>query len=885
MLHTAAGARLCLNLAVLPRCKKNNSFALSLRLRPCSVVVLSLFATSGALADTPGASLQTAQVEFNDLFLQRPGAAHVDVSRYNKGNPATAGVYRADLYVNQTWLGRSEITLKQIGADANNVQPCFDRELLERAGVDLSKLSPEATARITAGSHADGDAGASDTCVPLPELVPDATASFDNGEQRLDVSVPQAAMSRNARGYVDPRYWNEGVPAALLQYNANVYHAEAQGPSSTQAYLGLTAGANLGAWRFRHNGNLTHDSRTGSHYQSVQTNLQRSIVPFKSQLVIGDAFTDGAMFDSYGFRGVQLATDDRMYPESQRGYAPTIHGIANSNALVQVRQNGNIIYETSVAPGPFEISDLYATGYGGDLDVTVTEADGSTHVFRVPYAAAVNALRPGVTRYSFTAGQYRDQQVHIEPMLFQGTVQHGFTNAITGYGGVVASEGYVAGVIGAALNSRFGAFGLDLTQASTSLPGQPGRSGQSIRLAYSKLVAPTDTNISVAAYRYSSSGYLSLHDAMVLRDLAGRGMGDFMAGGIQRGRLQVTVNQNLPAGYGSFYLSGSTQDYWSRGGRDTQFQAGYNNSFRRMNYGVSLSRQFDQSQSKWDNRVMLNVSVPLGIGAHAPYSSTNLQRDSSGAMLATESVTGALGVDNAFTYGVNVGTSGGGNTRASTTAGGNVSYVSPVATVTGNASTGTGYTQFGAGMSGGIVAYGGGVAFSPSMGETVAIVEAKGADGARVANASGLRVDRWGHAVVSSLTPFSNNEVEIDPKGLPMAVELKSTAQHIAPTAGAVVPFKFETEGGGRAVLVRAKTADGKPLPFGAQVIDGSGQNAGTVAQAGRVIVRGLKSDTGEFSVKWGDGANQQCRLSFVLPKGPDSRTVTWTTVDSVCTK
>ena len=83
---------------------------------------------------------------------------------------------------------------------------------------------------------------------------------------------------------------------------------------------------------------------------------QRGITSLKGQLTIGDSFTDGAVYDSFGLRGVQLASDDRMLPESQRGYAPVVRGIANSNAKVQIRQNGNIIYETNVAPGAFAIA-------------------------------------------------------------------------------------------------------------------------------------------------------------------------------------------------------------------------------------------------------------------------------------------------------------------------------------------------------------------------------------------------------------------------------------------------------------------------------------------------------------------------------------------------
>ncbi|MCA8273455.1 fimbrial biogenesis outer membrane usher protein [Burkholderia sp. AU30280] len=834
-----------------------------------------MFASTGTMAETTGAT-QVAEVQFDDLFLQRPGGARVDVSRFAKGNVAAPGSYRADLYVNTNWIGRAEITLRQVGDSRNNVQPCFDRELLQQVGVDLAKLSPEATQRLTDSNHA---------CATIGMLVPDAVATFDNGEQRLDVSIPQASLSRAARGYVDPRYWDEGVPAALLSYNGNLYRADNQGASSTQAYLGLTAGLNAGPWRFRHNGNTTYDTHGGTHYQSVQTSLQRSIARLKAQLVIGDAFTDGTMFDSVGFRGVRIASDERMYPESQRGYAPTIHGIANSNALVQVRQNGNIIYSANVATGPFEIDDLYATGYGGDLDVIVTEADGSIHTFKVPYASAVSSLRPGITRFSVTAGQYRSPLLSSKPALFQATVQHGFTNLITGYGGMTAAPGYLAGLVGAALNTGLGSFAFDITQANTDLPGMGTRHGQSMKLSYSKLISPTNTNIAVAAYRYSSSGYLGLQDAMQLRGQQTGGVNGLLSGGVRRGQFQVMLNQGLPEGWGSLYLSGSTVNYWNRGGNDTQFQAGYNNNFRRINYGVSAARQFDATQNRWDNRFMLNVSIPLNLGSRTLYSSTSLQHDSRGTTLVQQSLTGSLGVDNALSYGVNVGRTSGGGAGATVNMGGNVSYMSPYATFSGNASKGTGFTQYGGGISGGMVAYAGGLAFAPAMGETMAIVEAKDANGARVTAGSGLRIDSFGHALVPSLTPFSTNEVEIDPKGVPMSVELKSSAQHVAPTAGAVVRLKYETEGGGRAVIMRARMSDGEPVPFGAEVSDATGQSVGTVAQDGRIVLRGLKADTGTLKVKWGDTDDEICSLSYTLPAASKTNRQRWIDAEAVCTQ
>lgn len=845
-------------------------------LSPLSLVIVSLFYSMNASA-TPTAALdnRVAEVSFDDSFLQQSGGAqHIDVSRFNKGNVMLPGTYRADLYVNNAWLGRREVILRPIGPDNRNVQPCFDRALLEQVGVDLNKLTPQAATRLKA------EAG---SCVQLSELVENATAVFDGGELRLDVSVPQIAMGRQARGYVEPQYWDEGVTAARLMYNGSFYRSESQGNAATeQGYLGLNTGLNIGPWRLQHMGNLNYNDQSGTSYQRIQTNLQRSIAPLKSQLVIGEAFTDGALFNSVGFRGVQLASDDRMYPESQRGYAPTIRGIANSNARVQVRQNGNIIYETTVAAGAFEIDDLYPTGYGGNLEVVVTEADGTVRVSQVPYAAAVNALRPGVTRYSVVAGDYRNPSVQETPRLVQGTLQHGFTNLLTGYSGLQLADEYTDAMVGMALNTNYGAFGLDISQAKTQLEKLPNRSGQSMRLSYSKLIAPTDTNVTLAAYRYSTKGYLSLDDAMQLRDLENRDLQSAMSG-TPRGRLQATVNQSLAPGYGSFYLTGSTQDYWNQSGRDTQFQVGYNNNYKRINYGISAARQLNLSTGQWDNQLMLNVSIPLGESPYAPYSSTSLQSNSSGASTLQESIGGSLGAEHTFNYNVNAGHSSGGGMASTSTVGANASYITPMTTLNGSVSQSGDYQQVSAGMSGGVVAYSGGLAFTPTAGDTMAIVEAENAAGARIASTNGLRVDPWGHALISTLTPFARNQIEIDPKGLPLNVELKSSMQQIAPTAGAVVKVKFDTTNAGRAAIIQVKTADGKALPFGADVFDAAGQPVGVVAQGGRIVARGLKSDSGKLTVKWGEQASETCMLAYALPKVDAGNAQPFVRIDAQC--
>jgi outer membrane usher protein len=109
-----------------------------------------------------------------------------------------------------------------------------------------------------------------------------------------------------------------------------------------------------------------------------------------------------------------------MLPDSQKGFAPVIHGIARGTAQVSVKQNGYEIYQSTVPPGPFTIDDLYAAGNGGDLQVTIKEADGTRQVFSVPWSTVPVLQREGHTRFALTAGEYRSGNTSRKRPIFPG---------------------------------------------------------------------------------------------------------------------------------------------------------------------------------------------------------------------------------------------------------------------------------------------------------------------------------------------------------------------------------------------------------------------------------------------------------------------------------
>lgn len=826
------------------------------RLKPICALLLTIIAgwQAEAWADKDDserfqtAQTDFAQVEFESGFLNNGGA--IDVSHYTRGNVVRAGVYKPDIYVDGRWVGRTDVQFKA-APNTPDAQPCFDRALLDRIGVDCSRLPQDIRATLEED----------DACMRIGQAIPEASASFDFGNQRLDLSIPQIAMRRHARGYVSPDQWTAGVPVAMLGYNVNAYHAQASGTrGTTQGYVGLDGGFNVQRWHFRHNGSLSWDDRGRRRYENVATYLQRDIAAWSSQLVVGDTYTSGDLFDSTSFRGVRLSTDDRMLPESQRGYAPTVRGIANSNAKVTITQNGVKLYETTVAPGAFIIDDLYPTGYGGDLHVAVTEADGSVHTFSVPFAAIPLSLRPGQNRYSFTAGTVRNLN-HTSPLFAQATWQRGFTNTLTGYGGVTVAEGYLSAMLGGVLNTSWGAIGADITHATTRIPHERRHAGQSVRISYAKTVAATGTNVAIAAYRYSTNGFFGLTDAMRARDQA-KGRTGSTSLYRQRNRASLTLSQQLGDKWGSVSGTASAATYWNRSGSDVDYTVGYNNAFRNVSYSVSATRQRNAFAGA-STLVYVGLSIPLGRARPATLS-TNFSHDSRGSAQWQTSLSGAVGTDSNLGYGVNVMHRTGVRT-AQTSGGANVTYRGAWAELSGSVGASADYQQYSVGLRGALVAHRGGITLSQPLSETFAIVKAPHAAGARITSATGVRVDRNGYAVVPYLSPFAVNDIGIDPKGLSTDVELQETSQRVAPLAGAVPMLVFKTVYG-RSAVIRARQTDGAPVPFGATVTDAKGKNVGVVGQGGKIFARGL-ADHGELNVRWAAvDAPSVCKLSYSLP-------------------
>lgn len=800
-------------------------------------------------------SADESLVSFDPVFLGTSGSESVDLKRFERGGAASPGTWPTDIYVNGEQVSHEAVLFSEW--PDKSVQPCLSLTILKKINFNYSQL-PASFQQALAQDKA---------CYPLPALIPQSSIVFDSSTQRLDISIPQAMMQNTARGYVSPELWDRGVPALMFGYNASTYTARSHGQNYNSAYAGINAGLNLGAWYFRHDGNYNWQEKGGSQYQSLNNYVQRDIPTIKGRVRMGETNTRGQLFDTLPFKGIELVNDDRMLPQSQRGYAPDIRGIAHTNARVTVRQNSRIIYETTVSPGAFMIDDLYPTGYGGNLDVTVTEADGSVQTFSVPYASVTQLLRPGMHRYDIVAGKLNDPSLSFNPGLYQATYQRGMTNSLTGFAGIQGSgTDYYALQGGLAVSTVIGAFSTSITQARTHLQsGTVASSGQSYQVSYSKFIPNTNSNLTVAAYRFSTSGYYDYTTAM-------RAIDEERHGGVAdniwqpKNRLNVTMNQGLVDGWGQMYLTGYTQDYWNNDGSDLQYQLGYSNSWGAISYNLSTGRVRNYGGAM-ETTALLNITMPLGSRMNnVPTLSASLNHNSNGRTGEQVGISGSAGDDYQYNYGI---TAMNYNQGTGSSMSMNSGWHTPYTSLSATYGAGKHYQNASMGMSGTVIAWQNGIVATPYTGDTFAIVEAKGAKGAKVGGYSGIRIDPWGHAAVPYLTPYEMNEITIDPKGIPYNIELDNTTDKVAPYSGAVSRVVFKTSQG-TPLLIMAKQADGEVVPFGAEVYDSADNVVGSVGQYGQVYAR-VEPTRGQLKVRWGARGDRVCHINYILPPPPAS--------------
>ncbi|HHA2288281.1 TPA: fimbria/pilus outer membrane usher protein [Enterobacter asburiae] len=806
------------------------------------------------LAAALGAAMREAAAEggqyFNPAFLADDPAAVADLSRFERAGQHPPGTYRMDLVVNGTLVDTRDITF-EADRDGKDVYPCISLALLEEVAVNMSALrEPDENA----------------ACMKLSDIIPDATTTADFEKLRLDLSIPQARMNAALRGYIPPSRWDDGIPAVMLNYQYSGSHASgSRSLQGTEQFLSLQSGINAGPWRLRDHSTVRSGSGSTREWQHISTTLERAIIPWRASMAAGDTWTGSDIFDTVRLRGLKLGSDDAMLPDSMRGFAPTVRGIARTAARVTVSQNGYEIYQAQVQPGAFEFSDLYTTSTAGDLTVTIHETDGRAETYTVPYSAVPVLRREGQLRYEMAAGKVDGGLSRSSPQMVQGTVSRGLPAGFTAYGGVQLSGDYRALAVGAGSNmGRFGAISADLTQAWARHDGDETSRGQSLRFLYARSLNELGTSFQLTGYRYSTEGFYTLNESTWKQDAERRQA--------KKGRAQVSISQRLPS-VGSLYLSGSQQTYWNSDRTDRFVQAGINGQVRQLSWNLAWSESRG-SYGGTDRALMLGFSVPLGSPSwdgsggllSRSYGSWSMTHDMAGRMQNRAGLSGAANDDGSMSYSLQQTHDSRGSGQSGS---GQLTWNGPYASMTAGAAHARGSRQVSGSLSGSVLAHAGGVTFGQQLGESSVLIDAGGAAGLTVENMPGVATDGRGHAVVPWASAFRENRVALNLGSAGEDTDVEEAVQNVVPTRGAVVKASFSTRSGQR-MLVTLTGRDGRPVPFGSMVTlkaqDERKPVTGIAGEDGQVYLAGMPP-SGELEVVWGAGPGERCAARVSVPE------------------
>ncbi len=827
-----------------------------------------------------------AREYFNPAFLDDGSGRVVDLSAYETAGVIPEGDYLVDVFMNQKQVFTRQMHFAK--DDKGEVLPTLTPAQLKSAGVAID--------RIAGLKGLAADAPVKD----LRAAIPGSTVKFDMAKLRLDLTVPQVDMLVQDNGAVDPALWDEGVPGMMFNYMLSGTRTKnngtngQQGSHSTSLFGTVNGGANLGAWRLRSTLSYNKYSGGGQGYnansqqtQFTNTYLQRDVPALRGEMYLGEKSTGNDVFaDSVPFRGVQLVSEEQMLPNSARGFSPVVTGIASSTARVSVRKDGVLVYETTVPPGPFRLTDIYNAGSGGQLEVTVTEADGTKHVSTQSYSTLTTMKRPGAVDYEVSAGKYHTSgggyQGSSEPIFAMATAKVGLPQYVTLYGGLLAAEKYQSAIVGVAASLGWlGAASLDATLARAHVnlsehdgqgvstgDGEQDGHGVAWRMRFTRRLESTGTSLDLSATRYDRR-YMTFQDVVT----SGRELNDDQAPWLRerrRSNRQVNLSQALGA-LGSLYLRASRDDYWNSTQEVKSVGAGFSSSIKGVSYNVDYSEDRTRREDgSWpsNRQVSLNVSVPFSLfnprwdAVRDIYASYSVTHDNQGRTSQQTGMNGSL-LDSKLSWNVsqshdNQGGSDSGNAglgwsgdRGNTSL--NYGYSSRAQTLGGNAS-------------GAVVIHPHGVTLTRMLGDSMALVEAPGAGGVKVGSTS---TDSRGYAVVPYLQTYQRNTVNLDTTTLPDGVDVPMSSAVVYPTKGAIVEAKFKTRVGRQAMLTL--NFQGQPVPFGAiaSLPTDDAADSAIVGDGGMLYLTGAPQ-SGQLKVSWGNAPDQQCRVRYdlgALPK------------------
>lgn len=768
-------------------------------LTPLACVICAVLAAASAPVLAEGQETVVQAMGFDIEMLKQRGIDPKLAEYFREAARFTEGVRVVSLMVNGIKLGRIDARFDQQG------QLCFDDNLLAKAHL-----------RVPGPEFVLGGEGEGGRCYDFVAAYPQTELTLRPNQEEIFLVVPQDALLGDV---IESDNFSSGGTAAILNYDVMGMRSSFEGASRDYLSASTEIGFNMGDWIVRSRQMYTKDQDV-TRFNPLYTYAQRTLPSYRSVVQAGEININSPVFAGAPITGLQVVPETALQDET--GSGAVVEGIAQSQATVEVRQAGVLVYTTLVPEGPFSLTGIPLLNTGTDLDVTVRETNGAERHFVVPAASFRTTVRPQ-PGYSFALGKVRDlgDGEGKEPLVATAAGAKNLSDSLTATGGVMVAEDYQS--VGGGADLSLGRdTGLSLRNLYSNATAE-GAKGTQVSVALgTSLTEQLSASVSVTqqtrGYRDISDTLLDLDDDPFMgrfqsQYTASLGWSDAMLGGFN---LAYTSGRSFD-GFASNRLTGS----WGR-------------TFKHATVTASVETSLGgDSGADEGNAFYLSVSVPLGSRSVRAYTSKRDDTLRTGAAL-TEVVNEQVSYRVAAERSATGGDSGGGSNYASA----NVSLLPRFASLDlGYAQSDTS-TSYNGRIAGGVVAHKEGVTLSPyQVQDTFGIVDVGDVAGVKISTSNGpVWTDGDGQAVLPQLAAYRNSRIEVQTASLPRNVDLKNGYQTVGAGRGSVNHLAFDVIQA-RRVLVTAVDGSNQPLPKGSSVLDTGNNFITTVLDNGTVFL------------------------------------------------
>ncbi|QXW24571.1 fimbrial biogenesis outer membrane usher protein [Acinetobacter johnsonii] len=784
---------------------------------------------------------------FNPSSLYGQDNRNINLDSFKSKSTIQEGTYYVQLNINKLKVTDTKVKfIKKKNDEAAFL--CLDKNLLNYLDLDkkiLSKLPDE-------------------DCLSINDIHTNAYYDMDSSKLVLNLYIPQAIKNEHPEGYINPKLFDEGVNSGFISYNYNTFHND----DRTTQYLGLSGGVNFNGWYFRHQGNFdSNDSGLGD-YTSYENVLHTDILPIYSRLSLGQFNTQNYQLDSLPIVGVQIASDQTMLPWSQQNYSPIIENFANSNAVVKVFQNGMKIYEQTVPAGPFKLTDLGSIGYG-DLIVEIEENSGEKKTYTVPLQQNVYMIKPGRYNYSASIGNYHFLNKTTNDLISQLNYGYGLNNNFTLLSGINISENYNSFLLGAAINSGIGGMNFKFSSSQAKVFSEKFH-GQQYSFDYRYNFDKYDFGVFLNALHQSES-YLTVSNTFSRLNY------EYLTDSEQKNyritnnlKDQISINfmkNKFFNNSSSFSLGYSKNTYWDRAKDAEQFNISYSNLWNKIGYTLGYSQTDYSSFNEDDKTFYLSFSLPLDWRKSKLFLTSNIQTTQNDNNFTTGNVnlSGSFGELNNFNFGAGI-LSTYYHDHAETSIQANANYLLPKVSLGATVFATDDKQQYSFSAKGALVAHKYGITLVNTLADTYTIVHVENGGGARLNNAWGVKLDRFGNAIYPTSSAYNENDISVNPQDLPIDVVLESNQIKVIPRKYSSTLAIFNAKQTSN-ILLRIIVPNDVKLPIGSQILKNDGSVLGMMGQSNQVILEN-RNDVFEQPLKvlWGTDMNQSCAIDPIPP-------------------